>query len=49
VVANITGDIHKHHGEAIRWLWIDYELSVKISPASLSPASGYAVPPILFQ
>jgi hypothetical protein len=48
-VANVTVDIHKHHGEAIRWLRIDYELSVKSSPASLSPASGYALPPILFQ
>jgi hypothetical protein len=30
----------KRHGEAIRWLRIDYEISVKSSPASLSPASG---------
>jgi hypothetical protein len=39
-VANIIGYIQKRHGEAIRWLRIDYELSVKSSPASLSPASG---------
>jgi hypothetical protein len=39
-VANITGYIQKHHWEAIRWLRIDYELSVKSSAASLSPASG---------
>jgi hypothetical protein len=38
-VANIIGDIHKRHGAAIRWLQIDYELSFKSSPASLSPAS----------
>jgi hypothetical protein len=39
-VVNIIGDIEKRHGEAIRWLRISYELSVKSSPASLSPASG---------
>jgi hypothetical protein len=39
-VANIIGYIQKRHAEAIRWLRIDYELSVKGSPASLSPACG---------
>jgi hypothetical protein len=48
-VANIIGDIYKRHREAIRWLQINYELSIKSSIASLSPASGYTLPPILFQ
>jgi hypothetical protein len=48
-VANIIGDIYKHRGEAIRWMPINYELSVKSNIASLSAASGYTFPPILFQ
>jgi hypothetical protein len=38
-VANVIADIHKRRGEAICLLQINYELSVKSSPASLSPAS----------
>jgi hypothetical protein len=32
-VANVIGDIHKHGGEAIRWLRINCDLSVKSRPA----------------
>jgi hypothetical protein len=48
-VANIIGDIYKCRGEAIHWMLINYELSVKSNIASLSDASGYTLPPILFQ
>jgi hypothetical protein len=38
-VATVIGNIHKLRGEALRWLGIDYEVSLKSSAASLVPAS----------
>jgi hypothetical protein len=36
----IIGDIHKHQGEVLQSLRINYEVSFKSSASSLIPTSG---------
>jgi hypothetical protein len=33
-VVNIIGDVHKRYGEALWWLWIEYEVHFKSSASS---------------